>query len=104
MSSTYLKAVARKGRALLGMGRAREAAAAFSEGLKADPLDPGLKAGLQEAERAVLADLVEGAPRYVRHAAHAVETLPPAVASAISWQLGLSSLQTCISPLLGTAN
>ena len=44
------------------MGRAREAAAAFGEGLKADPLDLDLKRGLQDAERAVLADLVEGAP------------------------------------------
>ena len=59
-SSAYLKSFMRKGRALLGLERHREAAAVFVEALKLDPLNPELRLGLQEAEQAALADLVEG--------------------------------------------
>jgi type III protein arginine methyltransferase len=59
-SSSYVKSFDRRGRALLGLDRSREAAAAFEEGLKLDPFNVDLKVGLQEANQRVLSDLVEG--------------------------------------------
>jgi hypothetical protein len=59
-SASYIKSFVRKGRALLGLQRYREAATAFESGLKLDPLNPGLKLGLQEANQGVLKDLVKG--------------------------------------------
>ena len=59
-SSTYIKSFHRKGRALMGLGRHREAALTFERGLELDALNPDLKLGLQDANEAVLKDLALG--------------------------------------------
>ena len=64
-SAGYVKALVRKGRALLGLRRHREAAATFDAGLKLDPFSADLKVGLQEANQGVLRDLQEGEWRVV---------------------------------------
>jgi hypothetical protein len=46
-SSSYIKSFLRKGRALMGLGRHREAVTVFDEGVKLDPGNPHLKLGLQ---------------------------------------------------------
>jgi protein arginine N-methyltransferase 7 len=61
-----LRALARKGQALLGLRRHREAAGVFEAGLKADPFNAELKAGLQRAQRGVLRDLQAGRGRETR--------------------------------------
>eukprot|EP00887_Chlorella_sp_A99_P001822 scaffold19.g1822.t1 len=69
-SATFIKALLRKGQALLGMGRHREAVSVFEEGLKYDPFNPDHKLGLQEANEGVLRDLVEGKGRETRAIEH----------------------------------
>lgn len=59
-SSTYIKSFQRKGSALMGLGRYREAAMVFEKGLCVDALQPELKLGLERANQAVLKDLAEG--------------------------------------------
>ncbi|PSC69443.1 arginine methyltransferase [Micractinium conductrix] len=60
---SYVKSFLRKGRALMGLGRNREAALALDEGLKYDPLNLDLKHALQQANAAVVKDLAEGKGR-----------------------------------------
>lgn len=55
-----MKAIQRKGEALLGLGRHREAVGVFEEGVRMDPLNPHLKQGLQQANQGLLQDLVQG--------------------------------------------
>lgn len=59
-SSTYIKSFHRKGSALMGLGRHREAAIVFEKGLSVDALQPELKLGLERANQAVLKDLAQG--------------------------------------------
>jgi protein arginine N-methyltransferase 7 len=57
---TYIKSFLRKGQALQGLLRHREAVNIFNQALKLDPYNIELKLGLESANQAVLADLVEG--------------------------------------------
>jgi len=59
-SETFIKSFLRKGRALLGLGRHREAVATIERGLQLDPLNIDLKLALEEANQRVLQDLAEG--------------------------------------------
>ncbi|KFM29158.1 Protein arginine N-methyltransferase 7 [Auxenochlorella protothecoides] len=59
-SDAYIRSFAREGRALLGLGRSREAVTAFEAGLRADPLDPGLRAGLQSAQQRLAEEALAG--------------------------------------------
>ena len=65
-ASTYIKAHAKKGFALLGLERYREASASFNKGLKHDPFNEELKQGLEEAQQAIFADILEGKSLHVR--------------------------------------
>ena len=56
----YVKSFVKKGGALMGLGRHREAVLAFEEGLQADPFCWELKQGLQEASDGVMKDLLTG--------------------------------------------
>lgn len=56
----YVKSFVKKGGALMGLGRYREAVLAFEEGLQADPFCWELKKGLQEASDGVMKDLLSG--------------------------------------------
>lgn len=49
-----------QGFALLGLGLARQAKAAFEDGLKYDPFSEELKRGLEEATQSLLGDLLSG--------------------------------------------
>ena len=59
-SSSYIKALHRKGTALMGLGRHREAAMVFEKGLSVDAFNPDLKLGLERANQHILQDLSEG--------------------------------------------
>ncbi|GHP04547.1 hypothetical protein PPROV_000330100 [Pycnococcus provasolii] len=59
-AAIWIKSFARKGYALNGLKRYREANIAFSEGLKADPFNDEMKRGLEESSRGVLRDLLRG--------------------------------------------
>lgn len=59
-SSTYVKSFYRKGTALMGLGRHREAVMVFEKGLAVDAFQPEIKLGLERANQAVLKDLAEG--------------------------------------------
>ncbi|KAI8104703.1 hypothetical protein M9434_003256 [Picochlorum sp. BPE23] len=59
-SSSYIKAFHRKGSALMGLGRYREAVGVFEKGLSMDAFNPDLKLGLEKANQAILKDLAEG--------------------------------------------
>lgn len=61
----YAKALLRKGAALLGLQRPREASLALQEGLKIDPFDVEMKACLQEATQKILAEIMEGASAHL---------------------------------------
>jgi hypothetical protein len=56
----HAKALGRRGKALLGLEKSREAAAAFQEGLLLDASCSLCKLGLQAAQMKLAADLVEG--------------------------------------------
>jgi len=57
---TYIKSFIRKGQALQGLSRHREAVNVFNQALKLDPFNLDLKLGLETANQAVLEDLVHG--------------------------------------------
>lgn len=59
-SPLYAKALLRKGQALLGLCCFREAAAAFEQGLAAEPQHPQLRQALEAATAALLQDVVSG--------------------------------------------
>lgn len=59
-SSGYIKSFERKGKALMGLSRHREAAAAFEAGLQLDAMHAEMKKGLQEANQKMLEDLIDG--------------------------------------------
>ena len=63
----YVKSFVRKGGALLGLQRNREAVLTFEEGLEVDPFSWDLKKGLQEAYDGVMKDLLSGASTDRRH-------------------------------------
>ncbi len=50
----------RKGHALLGLSRYREAASVFEEGLAMDPINLDMKLGLEKAQQGILDDLMTG--------------------------------------------
>lgn len=58
--TSYIKAFGRKGSALLGMNRNREALEAFQEGLQYDPFSEEMKRGMEHAQQAVLGDILQG--------------------------------------------
>ena len=55
-----MRSFVRKGQALVGLGRHREAVLTYEEGLKVDPFNWDLKRGLQEASDGVVKDLLSG--------------------------------------------
>ena len=57
---TYIRAHAKKGWALLGLGNFRAAQATFDKGLKLDPFNEDLKEGLEEAQQRILEDILNG--------------------------------------------
>ncbi|GMH43344.1 hypothetical protein BSKO_11266 [Bryopsis sp. KO-2023] len=61
--STFAKSFLRKGSALLGLKRHREASLVFQEGLKVDPFNLDIKQGLDQATNGMLKDLLEGKGR-----------------------------------------
>ena len=56
----YIRAFARRGLALLGLQRPRDAAACLHEGLQYDPTNQELRQALDRAQAAVLQDLLQG--------------------------------------------
>ena len=58
--TSYIKAFGRKGSALMGLNRNREALEAFQEGLQYDPFSEEMKRGLEHAQQAVLGDILQG--------------------------------------------
>ncbi|KAK9836334.1 hypothetical protein WJX81_006453 [Elliptochloris bilobata] len=63
---SLVRALGRKGLALSGMGRHREAALALEEGLRLDAFDWPLKQALEAATQGIVRDLVEGRGRETR--------------------------------------
>jgi protein arginine N-methyltransferase 7 len=61
-----VRALERKGEALLGLHRHREASAAFDAALRADPLAAAARRGLEAAAAGALRDLAEGRGRETR--------------------------------------
>lgn len=59
-SAAYIKAFLRKGEALVGLQRFREAVGCFNEALKLDPFNIELKSGLQKAGQLIMKELAEG--------------------------------------------
>lgn len=54
----------RKGQALQGLGRHREATSTFEAGLQVDPFHFDLRVGLEASQRGVIADLLSGTCRH----------------------------------------
>jgi protein arginine N-methyltransferase 7 len=63
---SLVRALERKGEALLGLRRHREASAAFDAALRADPLAAAARRGLEAAAAGTLRDLAEGRGRETR--------------------------------------
>lgn len=59
-SPVYVKALLRKGRALMGLGCTRDAVSAFQEGLRRDPFHADLRKDLDAGHKALLEDVLTG--------------------------------------------
>lgn len=59
-SSSYIKSFLRKGQALIGLGRHREASLTFEKGLELDPWNIDLRKGLESASKKIVEDLMHG--------------------------------------------
>ncbi|MEW5319762.1 MAG: hypothetical protein WDW38_010893 [Sanguina aurantia] len=59
-SPVYVKALLRKGRALMGLGCTRDALSAFQEGLRCDPFHADLRRDLDAGHKALLEDVLTG--------------------------------------------
>lgn len=59
-SPVYVKALLRKGRALMGLGCTRDAVSALQEGLRLDPFHADMRKDLDAAHNALLEDVLTG--------------------------------------------